>query len=104
MRKCACRFHGRKCNSDQWGNDKCWCECGKGHVFEKGYNWNPATCNDENGKHLASIMDDSAIMCDKIIESHHNETNFNEKRGTSKMQNFCFTYIFINYYSIIDSC
>ena len=49
-------------------------------------------------------MDDSAIMCDKIIESHHNETNFNEKRGTSKMQNFCFTCIFINYYSIIDSC
>ena len=29
------------------------------------YVWNPATCNSENGKYLASIMDDSAIMCDE---------------------------------------
>ena len=26
--KCKCKFDGKKCNSDQWGNnDKCWCEC-----------------------------------------------------------------------------
>ena len=29
--------------------------------------WNPATCNWENGKYLASIMDDSAIICDEVI-------------------------------------
>ena len=29
--------------------------------------WNPATCNRENGKYLASIMDDSAIICDEVI-------------------------------------
>ena len=29
-------------------------------------NWNPATCNCENGKYLASIMDDSVITCDEI--------------------------------------
>ena len=28
--------------------------------------WNSATFSCENGKYLASIMDDSAIMCDKI--------------------------------------
>ena len=33
-------------------------------------------------------MDDSAIMCDAIIESHNEETNFNEKKATCKMQNF----------------
>ena len=69
--ECKCRFDGRKCNSDQWwNNDKCWCECKKHHICEKDYVWNPATCNCENGKYLASIMDDSAIMCDEVIESY----------------------------------
>ena len=38
-------------------------------LVKKDYVWNPVTCNCENGKYLASIMDDSAIMCDEIIES-----------------------------------
>ena len=41
-------------------------------------------------------MDDSAIMCDEIIESYeedaeaklYDETNFNEKKATCKTQNF----------------
>ena len=40
-------------------------------------------------------MDDSAFMCDEIVE----ETvlaNFNEKKATCKTQNFYFTCIFIN--------
>ena len=32
-------------------------------------------------------MDDSAIMCDEIIESYNEETNFNEKKVACKMQN-----------------
>ena len=42
----------------------CWCECEcrKCHRCEKDYVWNPATCNCENGKYLAIIMDDSSIM------------------------------------------
>ena len=28
----------------------------------KKYVWNPATCNCENGKYLASVMDDSTII------------------------------------------
>ena len=44
------------------------------HVCEKDYVQNPATCNCEDGKYLASIMDDSAITCDEIIESYHEET------------------------------
>ena len=51
------------------------------HVCEKDYIWNPATCGCENGKYLASIMDDSAITCDGIIESYDKETNFNEKNS-----------------------
>ena len=33
------------------------------------YVWNPPSCNCKKGKYLASIMDDSAITCDEIIES-----------------------------------
>ena len=63
-----CKVDGRKYNSDQWwNNDKCRCECKKRHVCEKHYVWNPATCSCENGKYLASIMDDSPIMSDEII-------------------------------------
>ena len=77
--KCKCKFDGRNCNLDQWwNNDTCRCECKKNYV------WNPTTCNCENGKYLASIMDDSAIMCDEIMESYDDETNFNEKKHSVK--------------------
>ena len=33
-------------------------------------------------------MDDSAIMCDEIIELYDNETNFNGKKATCKTQHF----------------
>ena len=81
----------RKRNSDQWWkNDQCRCECKKRHVLEKNYVWNPATSNCENGKYLTSIMDDSAIICDEVIDADadkeansNNETNFNEKKQLS---------------------
>ena len=106
-------------NSDQWwNNNKCKCKCKKSHVCEKDYVWNPATCNCQNGKYLACIMDDSAIICDEVIDADvklnlkddDDETktiplNFNEKKATCIKQKFLyFTCIYVNYYSIIDSC
>ena len=43
---------------------------------------------------------------DEDVEAKsYDKTNFNKKKVTCKTQNFlCFTYIFVNYYSIIDSC
>ena len=43
-----------------------------------------SVCSWKNGEYLASIMDDSAIMCDEVIESYDKETktvpkDFNEK-------------------------
>ena len=75
-----------------WNNSKCWCVCKKCHECDKYYVWNPATCNCENGKYVADIMDSSAIMCDEIIESYDEETEiisaiFNEKKAICKMQN-----------------
>ena len=60
--KCKCTFDGKICNSDQWwNNNKCRYQCKKSHACEKDYVWNPATFNCEDGKYLASIMDDSEI-------------------------------------------
>ena len=86
--ECKCRFDGRKCNSDQQcNNDKCRCGCKKRHVCEKDYVSNPSTCNCENGKYLANIIVDSAIMCVEVTESYDEETKFNEKKATCKTQN-----------------
>ena len=65
--KCKCRFDAKKCNSDQcWNDDKCWCD--------------PGTCNCENSKHLASIMDGLTITCDEIIKAELKSNNEETKR------------------------
>ena len=93
--ECKCKFDKRKCNLNQWwNNDKCRCVCKKHHINKKDYILNPATCSSENGKYLASIMDDSAITYHEIIEETVS-ANFNEKKAT---------WIFINCHSIIYSC
>ena len=66
--ECKCKFDGRKCNSDQWwNNEKCQC---KKHVCEKIMFGILLHAVLKNGKYLASIMDDSIITCDEIIEPH----------------------------------
>ena len=53
----------------------------------KDYVWNSATCSCENAKYLASIMGDSAIMCNEYIESSDETTKtiptvFDERKAT----------------------
>ena len=56
--------------------------------------WNSATCNCENGKNLATILDDSAIVCDEVIESCNDKKDFNTK-GTCKTQKFYILLAFL---------
>ena len=80
--------------SNKKGNNaKCWWECKEHHIHEKDYIWNPDTCSYENSKYLASIIDNSAIMCDGIIDaeakSYDEETktvttNFNKENVICK--------------------
>ena len=51
------------------------------HV-KKDYVWNPDTCNCGNGKYLAIIMDDSAIICDEILDAGL-ETKLNDEPNLS---------------------
>ena len=74
--ECKCKFDGRRCNSNKKGDkDKCWYECKKHHIYEKDYIWNPPTCSCKNGKYLASITDNSVIMCDEIINAEAKSNN-----------------------------
>ena len=41
----------------------------KHHICEKDYIWNPATCSCEKRKYLPSIIDDSVITFDEIIDA-----------------------------------
>ena len=91
--ECKCKFDETKCNLNQsWNNDKCQCECKKYHICEKEYVWNPSTLICQNGKYIASIVDDLAIICDDVIESHDEQINFSEKKAICITQNF---YIFL---------
>ena len=56
---------------------------------KKDYIWNPGTCSCENGRYLASIMDDWVMTCDKIFEEETKTvtTNFNEKNAICKTKN-----------------
>ena len=47
--------------------------CKKRHACEKDYAWTPSTRNCENGKYIASIMDNSVITCNEVIESYDEE-------------------------------
>ena len=38
-------------------------------AHDKSYIWNLAKCSCKNGKYVGSIIDDSVIMCDEIIET-----------------------------------
>ena len=42
----------------------------------------------ENGKYLAIILDDSALMCDEVIESYKEDTKTLIKNITCRTQNF----------------
>ena len=100
--KCKYRVDGRKHNSDWWwNNNKCHCGRKKRHVCEKDYVWDPSTCNCQNGNYLASIMDDSMVICDEVIDADtdveaksnneaksYDQTNFNGKKETCKLQGF----------------
>ena len=72
----------------------CKCKC----KWEKDYIWNPSTCGCENGKYLGSVMDDSAIMRDEVIQSYDKETktvptNFNEKKKKSVKRRIVIFYL-----------
>ena len=61
--------------------------------------WNPATCSCENGKYVESIIDNSVVMCDGIME----ETKTIPIKTTAKKNHFNkflnFTSRFINDHS-----
>ena len=58
----------------------------KSSCMWKGYIWNRSTCSCENGKYLASIVVDSAIMHDESIESYNKETKLFQQISMKRRQ------------------
>ena len=73
----------------------------KTSLCEKDHIWNPDTSSCKNRKYLSSIMDDSTIMCDEVIESYDEETktvstNLNKKKKvTCKTKKFYILLVFL---------
>ena len=92
--ECKCKFDGKN-----------YVDMGVKNVVyvKKYYVWNPATQSCENGKYFTSIMGDSAITCDEIIDmilpmmkkTKTIPANFNEKKATCKTQNFYILLTFL---------
>ena len=99
--ECKYKFGGTKFSSNQWwNNNKYQCECNIHHMCEKDYVWNSATCNCENGKCVTSILNDSVITSDEVINSYDEEIktipkNFNQKKITFKTQSFYVSVVFL---------
>ena len=67
---------------------------------------NSSSCSCENGKYLASIMDDSVFMYDQFIKEERKtaEKNFNEKNAMCEEKVLYFICLFIEYNLILNSC
>ena len=84
--KCNCKFDGNTCNSNQWyNNDICRSECKK------------ALCSCKNGKNLASIINDSVIKCDEIIDADMETKTISKNIICNTKKFLYFTRVFINY-------
>ena len=86
--ECKCKFDREKVEYQQMSM---W-------VYKNSCFWE-RLCS-ENGKYLASIMDDSFMIYDEVIESYDEEiksipTNFNEKNITYKTQSFYILLAFL---------
>ena len=82
--ECKCKFDGRNCNPDQWWNNENVDVSVKNVMYVKKILFGILLHVIVKIPYLPSIMDDSAIMCDQIIESYQEETNFNEKKQPVK--------------------
>ena len=94
--------------------DRCARSCNILNDLKKDYIWNPATCTCKNGKYVVSVIGDSVITCDEIIEATKSTSNRNRsskkyfKKSCSNKKYFnkflYFTCLFINDHGINDSC
>ena len=107
--KCKCKLDGRKCDSNQKQNNN-KCEWKKHQICEKDHIQNPATFTCKNVQYLASIVDDSVITCDEVIDKERTKTvttNFKEKNAICESKKIYILLTFfinfnINY--ILNSC
>ena len=77
--KCKFKFESKKYNANQkWNNNECWCDCEHvKNICEKESYLELCNMYWENGKYVGSIIDDSVIICDEIVEGTRLVTTYN---------------------------
>ena len=65
------------------------------NVYKKDYVWNLATCNWENEKYLASIMDDLELCVIKLQSHTRKKKILMKKRAACETQNFYILLAFL---------
>ena len=50
-----------------WNNGKCQCACKTFRTCKKDYIWNPSISICGNSRYLKRVINDSVVVCDKII-------------------------------------
>ena len=71
--------------NQKWSKGKCQYECKsliKHNACRKGYIWNPSTSCCENGRYAGSIISDSVITCDEIVDAERSDTLQSETSPT----------------------
>ena len=69
------KLDGTKSTSNQWwSNGKCWREGKKHNIYQQEYV--PSKCICENGKYLASVIVDSAIICNEVKDADDETKTF----------------------------
>ena len=66
-------------------------------MCEKGSIWNPATCSCENVKYVGSVIDDSVISCDEIIDKTKRTSKTYLTKSTSTKSNSKNFYILLTF-------
>ena len=72
-----------------------WVECKKHHIYEKDYISNPATCSCKNGKYLESIINNSVIISDEIIDAKETSTISKSYNLWKKVSTFYLPFLLI---------
>ena len=76
----------------------------KNIVCDKGYFWNPVTCNCENGKYVESITGDPVVICDEIIDATNSTSTKTVPTKTAPAKCTLTNFYILLSFSIIDSC
>ena len=72
--------------------------------MQKNYIWNPGSCSCENGENLGSIIDDSVVRCNEMMNVTKSVLPKTVQTKSTSTNFYILLSLYVNYHCIIDSC